>query len=60
VFSNLDGWPGIRSPKIKDFIAKSALTADGWYVASPNLTVAEGKRLEKVGTAVNEFLDKVG
>jgi len=60
VFSNLDGWPGIRSPKIKDFIAGAALTADGWYVASPNVTVAEGKRLEKVGTAVEQFLDKVG
>ena len=60
VFSNLEGWPGIRSPKIKDFIASSALTADGWYVASPNVTVAEGKKLEKVGSAVDEFLDKVG
>ena len=60
VFSNLDGWPGIKSPAIKDFIAKSALTADGWYVASPNLTVADEKRLEKVGGAVEEFLDKIG
>jgi hypothetical protein len=59
-FSNLEGWPGIRSPKIKDYIAKSALTADGWYVASPNLTVAEQKRLEKVGGAVEELLDKIG
>jgi hypothetical protein len=59
VFSNLDGWPGIRSPKIKDFIAGSALTADGWYVASPNLTVAEEKRLEKIGGAVEELLDKI-
>jgi len=60
VFSNLEGWPGIRSPAIKDFIAKSALTADGWYVASPNLTVAQEKKLEKVGAAVEEFLDKIG
>ena len=59
VFSNLEGWPGIRSPAIKDFIAKSALTADGWYVASPDLTVAKTKRLEKVGAALDEFLDKI-
>src|SRR5262245_29664915 len=59
VFSNLEGWPGIRSPAIKDFIAGSALTADGWYVASPNVTVAEGKRLEKVGEAVEDLLDKI-
>jgi hypothetical protein len=27
---------------------------------SPNLTVAETKRLEKIGKAVDELLDKVG
>ena len=31
-----------------------------WYVASPNLTVVETKRLERVGKALDEFLDKVG
>jgi hypothetical protein len=59
LFCNLDGWPGINSPKAKDFIAGFQITADTWYVASPNLTVAETKRLEKVGAAVEEFLDKI-
>jgi hypothetical protein len=36
------------------------ITADFWYVANPNLTVAETRRLERVGKALNEFLDKVG
>jgi len=31
----------------------------GCYVASPNLTVAETKRLERIGKAVDEVLDKV-
>ena len=43
----------------KDFIAGFQITADTWYVASPNLTVAETKRLERVGAAVEEFLDKI-
>ena len=60
LFCNLDGWPGIKSPRAKDFIAGFQITADTWYVASPNLTVAETKRLEKVGAAVEEFLDKIG
>src|SRR4029077_10183098 len=60
VFSKLEGWPGIGSPTIKGFIAKSAHPADGWYVAAPNLTVATTRRLEKVGKALDEFLDKVG
>ena len=60
LFSNMEGYPGIRSPAVRDWIAGNQLTADGWYVANPNLTVAETRRLEKVGKAVEEFLDKVG
>ena len=59
-FGEVEGWPGIRSPKIKDFIVKYQIQAHFWYVASPNLTVVETKRLEKIGPAVDEFLDKVG
>jgi len=43
----------------KDFIANHQIAAEAWYVASPNLTVAETRRLERVGKAVNEFLDKI-
>jgi hypothetical protein len=60
IFSACEGWPGIRSAKVKDWIVKHQITAEGWYVATPNLTVAETLRLEKVGKAVDEFLDKVG
>jgi len=59
IFSACEGWPGIRSPKVKDWIVKHQITAEGWYVAVPNLTVAETLRLEKIGKAVEEFLDKV-
>ena len=60
VDSAFEGWPGIRSPDAKDYIAKHQITAEGWYVANPNLTVAETRRLKHVGKAVDEFLDKVG
>ena len=60
LFCNCEGWPGIRSPLIKDWIVKNQHTADAWYVASPNLSVAEIWRLEKVGKAVDELLDNVG
>jgi hypothetical protein len=60
LFSCWEGWPGIHSPKVKDWIAKHQITAEGWYVANPNQTVAETRRLEKVGKALEEFLDKVG
>ena len=55
-----EGWPGIRSPEAKDWLVKHQITAEGWYVANPNLTVAETRRLKRVGKAVDEFLDKVG
>src|SRR5262249_27157557 len=37
LFCNCEGWPGIHSPVIKDYLAKFQLTADAWYVANPNL-----------------------
>ena len=36
------------------------ITAEGWYVGHPDLTVADTERLKRVGAAVDEFLDKVG
>jgi hypothetical protein len=60
IFSAFEGWPGIHSPEVKDWIVKHQIPADGWYVANPRLTVAQARRLERVGQAVEEFLDKIG
>ena len=49
-----------HAPSVKDFIAKIQVQASRWYVACPDLTVVETRRLERVGKAVDEFLDKVG
>src|SRR5262245_42947740 len=57
---NCEGYPGIHSPQVKDWIVKHQISAEAWYVASPNLTVAETRRLERVGSALEEFLDKIG
>jgi hypothetical protein len=56
----VEGWPGIRSPEAKDFLARHQVTAEGWYVADPDVTVVEARRLKRVGKALDEFLDKVG
>jgi hypothetical protein len=53
-----EGWPGIRSPEAKDYLAKHQVTAEGWFVAN-DLTVAETRRLKRIGEAVDEFLDKI-
>jgi len=60
LFCNCLGWPGIRSPKIKDWLVKNQITADAWYVSNPDMSVAQAHRLERVGRAVEELLDKIG
>jgi len=60
LFCNIEGWPGIHSPTIKEWLVQHQVAAEAWYVAHPNLTVAETRRLENVGKAVADFLDKVG
>ena len=50
----------MHSTEVKDYLASHQITAEAWYVASPNLTAAETRRLERVGQAVDDFLDKIG
>jgi hypothetical protein len=58
--SNCEGYPGMKSGKAKEWIFNHQVQAEAWYVNSPNLTAAETRKLERVGKAVEEFLDKVG
>jgi hypothetical protein len=44
------GWPGIRSPEAKGYLAKYQVTAEGWYVAN-DLTVAETRRSPPAGSS---------
>ncbi len=60
LFSEVEGWPGIHDPSVKDFIVKYQHTAAGWYVASPDLTVADTRRAQKKAELVDEFLDNAG
>ena len=59
VFANCEGWPGVRNPAVKDFIVKHQIPAYAWYVGNPNLSVKDTRRLERIGAAVDEFLDKI-
>src|SRR6478672_3764371 len=49
-----DGWPGIRNPGAKEYLIKHQITAEGWFVAHPDLTLAEIDRLERLGKAADE------
>jgi len=55
-----EGWPGIRSPGAKDYLVKHQITAEGWFVANPELSLAEIQRQKRISDAVDELLDKIG
>ncbi len=60
IFSAIEGWPGMRDPSIKDFIASCQVPADAWFVANPRTSVADVRRMQRMDKALTEFLDKIG
>ena len=60
ISSSFEGWSGIQSPDGKDYFARYQVTADGWFIAHPDLTVTDTSRLQRVGAAVDPFPDKAG
>lgn len=57
LFANVEGWPGITSPEVKDYIANHQIDAAGWFVANPQVTVVDVRRYQRTDKAVQEFLD---
>ncbi|MFD4597922.1 hypothetical protein ACFWPQ_07755 [Streptomyces sp. NPDC058464] len=59
LFSVVEGWPGMRSPEVKDFIAASQIPAHAWYTAY-DATVSEVRKGLKAKNALDELLDQAG
>ncbi|MFD1797299.1 hypothetical protein FQV27_10065 [Paracoccus aurantiacus] len=59
LFANVEGWPGIDSPEVKDYIADHQIDAAGWFVANPQVTVVDVRRMQRMETALNDFMDKM-
>lgn len=57
LFANVEGWPGIADPGVKDFIAQHQLTADGWFVDAPDLSVIDTRRIQRDQDLLEEFMD---
>lgn len=57
IFGNVEGWPGIKDPTVKDFILSKQITATGWYVGVPHLTVNDIRRNDKIITGLNKAID---
>jgi hypothetical protein len=56
LFSNVEGWPGIAAPNVKEFITQYQLPAAAWFVSHPTITVAEANRLQRQDEVVQRFL----
>ena len=59
LFANIEGWPGIDSPAVKDFIAGHQIDAAGWFVANPQVTVVDTRRFQRMDKALTVFLDQM-
>ena len=59
LFSNVEGWPGIAAPGVKDFITQYQLPAEAWFVSHPAMTVTEANRLQRQDAAVQRFLTEL-
>ncbi|PZO68110.1 MAG: hypothetical protein DI498_00080 [Paracoccus denitrificans] len=59
LFANIEGWPGITSPEVKDFIADHQIDASGWFAANPQVTVVDVRRLQRMDQSVQTFLDEM-
>lgn len=57
LFANIEGYPGIDDPGIKDFIASHQIDAAGWFVAKPQVTVVDVRRYQRTEKALDVFLD---
>lgn len=58
IFGNIEGWPGIKDPSVKQFILDHQITATGWYVGVPHLTVNDTRRYDKIIKGLNKAIDE--
>ena len=56
-FSEVEGYPGIHSPDIKDFIVKHQVTATYFYSAYPDASVRDVWKAMKIKGGLDVLLD---
>ncbi len=60
MWGNLEGFPGMDSPDVKDYLVKYQVPIDYWWTAYPDSTVNRIKRAERVLAGVEQVLDAAG
>ena len=57
VFEEVEDYPGIRSPDIKDYIVKSQVTSTYFYSAYPDASVRDIRKAMKIKRGLDVLLD---
>jgi hypothetical protein len=57
-FGEVEGYPGVRSPDIKDFIVKHQVPAIHFYSAYPNASVRDVWKALKIKGGIDIVLDE--
>jgi hypothetical protein len=57
VFEEVEDYPGIKSPKIKDYIVKHQITSTYFYDAYPDTSVRDIRKAMKVKSGLDVLLD---
>ena len=60
LFHECEGYPGIHSPDIKEWIVKQQVTATAFYSAYPQAPVREVWKALRFKTGVDALVDEVG
>lgn len=60
LFGNLEGFPGMNSPDVKDYLIKYQASVDWFWTALPDSTVDRLRRGERVLAGVEQVLDAAG
>ena len=58
LFGSVEGWPSIKDPSVKQFILDHQITAAGWYVGVPHLTIQDIRRQDRIVKGINKALDE--
>ncbi len=53
----LEGYTSMKDPKIGEWVKSLLIPADFFYVGTPNSTVRDVKRMEKLSKAVSDLFD---
>ena len=60
LWGNLEGFPGMDSPDVKDYLVKYQAVVDWFWTAQPDSTVQRNLRAERVLAGFEQVLDAAG